>query len=75
MGVNEKRIGQNSRHANHNVKRLVPDGDVKSITLKTGQFYARCLKPSVPVAWSVRRSTPQSGPSHPDQSSSSSSSS
>ena len=43
MGVNEKRIGQNSRHANHNVKCPVPDGDVKSITPKTGQFYARCL--------------------------------
>ncbi len=43
MGVNEKRIGQNSRRANHNVKRLVPDGDVKSIRPKTGQFYARCL--------------------------------
>lgn len=43
MGVNEERMGQNSRHANHNVKRPVPDGDVKSITLKTGQFYACCL--------------------------------
>ncbi|MFA9950749.1 hypothetical protein [Dentiradicibacter hellwigii] len=57
--MNEKRIGQKSRRANHNVKRLVPDGDVKSITLKTGQFYARCLaaEPSRYLGSPVQRAT------------------
>ena len=59
MGVNEKRIRQNSRHANHNVKRLVPDGDVKSIRPKTGQFYPNCLAavPSRYLGSPARRAT------------------